>query len=401
MIKELKEISDISKLSDLIPVGQIKTFIKSKAFYRINISPIRWRIEHLLKEFFRMDLTVFYTSNSVYDTDSFLQTDADLDTMTDMSSMIMYRNTPIWLETDTYEKEVAQGRCIVRKFFYFKTLNTPKHKEMMIEFLDRLLKLSDKQAANGWGGNVSFVANPEGFRGCLTNYKLRSFDNVFIKKEIKDQLITALENFKSKRQWFADNMIPYHFGIMIYGSPGSGKSVLAQAIVKHMHADLHVLSGDCIFELPTVMGRDIPFSTASPDSYRVILVDDIDCGFGKKKKTRWNVGDDTDVEADDRENGLASLLNCLDGMHAPTNCIYIFTTNHIEKLDQALIRPGRIDLKIELNDICDETFTMFCERHFNRTPNIKIRNGITFAELQCKLIEGYSYEDIIEYAKED
>lgn len=389
----IKEIADISRLSDLIPVGQIKDLLKSKAFYRINIDPIRWRIEHLLKEFFRMDLTVFYTSNSVYDTDNKIETESDLDTISDMSSMTMYKNTPIWLETESFERNNQNGRRFIQKFFYFKTLNTRKHKENMMEFLNRLLKLSDKQAANGWGGNVSFVANEEGYRGCLTNYNLRSFDNVFIKEDIKGQLITSLENFKSRRQWFVDNMIPYHFGIMIYGSPGSGKSVLAQAIVKYMHADLHVISGDCIFSLPEILGREVPLNTASPDSYRVILVDDVDCGFVNNKKD--------DDNKNNRENGLASLLNCLDGMPAPTNCIYIFTTNHIEKLDPALIRPGRIDLKIELNDICDETFAMFCERHFNRTPNIKIRNGITFAELQCKLIEGYSYEDIIEYVKED
>ena len=394
-MKMIETIIGASGLKELIPTNQMKSFIKKKAFYRINIDPVRWRIEHLLKEFFQMDLTVFYITDSVYDTDSKIETESDLDTVSDVSSMTMYKNTPIWLESESFERNNNQGRRFIQKLFYMKTLNTQKHKDNMMEFINRLLKLSDKQAANGWGGNVSFVANEEGYRGCLTNYKLRSFDNVFVKKDIKDQLINALENFKSKRQWFADNMIPYHFGIMIHGSPGSGKSVLAQAIVKYMHADLHVISGDCIFSLPEVLGREIPLNTASPDSYRVILVDDVDCGFANDKK------DDNDDDKNNRENGLASLLNCLDGMHAPTNCIYIFTTNHIEKLDPALIRPGRIDLKIELNDICDETFTMFCERHFNRTPNIKIRNGITFADLQCKLIEGYSYDDIVKYVKEE
>jgi ATP-dependent 26S proteasome regulatory subunit len=90
----------------------------------------------------------------------------------------------------------------------------------------------------------------------------------------------------------------------------------------------------------------------------------------------------------------------LDGIGAPTNVIYIFTTNHVEMLDPALIRPGRIDLMVEMKTAVPETLEQFLKFHYPDTsiPAItSVRDGITFAELQTKVLQGCSVEDIIAY----
>jgi chaperone BCS1 len=100
-------------------------------------------------------------------------------------------------------------------------------------------------------------------------------------------------------------------------------------------------------------------------------------------------------DKNDRENGMASLLNTLDGFAAPRNTIYIFTTNHIEKLDPALIRPGRIDLKIDIGGVTKETFDQFSMKYYNQTiQDIDIPENLTFAELQTYVMQGMSLEDI-------
>ena len=76
------------------------------------------------------------------------------------------------------------------------------------------------------------------------------------------------------------------------------------------------------------------------------------------------------------------------------------TTNHVEMLDPALIRPGRIDLMVEMKTAVTETLEQFLKFHYPNTkiPTItSVRDGITFAELQTKVLQGYSVEDIIAY----
>ena len=80
--------------------------------------------------------------------------------------------------------------------------------------------------------------------------------------------------------------------------------------------------------------------------------------------------------------------------------IYIFTTNHIDKLDPALIRPGRIDLKIEVGCVCKETFDQFCKRHYGKEPHVDIKPGITFAQLQVEVMKEKSYEELIKFVTE-
>ena len=98
--------------------------------------------------------------------------------------------------------------------------------------------------------------------------------------------------------------------------------------------------------------------------------------------------------------GFAQLLNYLDGTDSPENVIFVFTTNHIETLDPALIRPGRCDLKIEITSICEETLNQFMKFHFNKElHDIKIPEGLTFAYLQNELIRGASFEEMCEYIR--
>jgi ATP-dependent 26S proteasome regulatory subunit len=96
-------------------------------------------------------------------------------------------------------------------------------------------------------------------------------------------------------------------------------------------------------------------------------------------------------------------LNSIDGVCAPFNVVFIFTTNHIEKLDPALLRPGRIDLCVEIKPVCLETFTEFMIHHFGdiKIPKtLKIKDGITFAKLQLMVMNHASPKEIMDYVKE-
>jgi mitochondrial chaperone BCS1 len=84
----------------------------------------------------------------------------------------------------------------------------------------------------------------------------------------------------------------------------------------------------------------------------VLLFEDIDCMKGGQKRESASSTDKQDGKKESISNGvtLSGLLNVLDGFFAPTGVLFMMTTNHIETLDSALLRPGRIDYKLYLGN---------------------------------------------------
>lgn len=229
----------------------------------------------------------------------------------------------------------------------------------------------------------------------------RTFNDVFIPLDQKILLMSSVDAFIAKRDWYFEHNIPYHFGIMLYGIPGSGKTSVAQAIASYIKADLHIIQGDRIEGLPYMMRNEISTDTGSKHRYQIILVEDIDCGF-ISSQSRFLITDDNKPKDDAKQSGFASILNAIDGIGATANTIWMFTTNHIERLDPALIRPGRIDLKLEIGEITLETLNMFLKNHYDKeyTGDLSIKKGLTFAMLQTEVMRGKSFEEIIDICKE-
>jgi chaperone BCS1 len=154
-----------------------------------------------------------------------------------------------------------------------------------------------------------------------------------------------------------------------------------------------------------MIGAEIPEDTMSPDLYTIVVVEDIDCGFADPEPDTCDDVSDNNLRFTPRNRkvGLATILNSIDGMCAPRNTIFIFTTNHIEKLDPALIRPGRIDLKIEINGITNETFGKFCKFHYGEAPkdDININTELTFADLQLEVMKGSTMDELIEFVRKE
>ena len=290
-----------------------------------------------------------------------------------------------------------------------KTLNEKHCKETLDKFISKLRKRQLKINAEKWGYNNSINRSGTGnFQPYNTDIKRRTFNDVFINSKDKDCLINTIDEFVNKRKWYVENNLPYHLGILLYGPPGTGKSVIAQAIADHVNARLLVLNGDDIGFIAE--SADLASYKPTENSYTVFLVEDVDCGFAMKdiiRPMKWNTYDDDETDDTDDEKkrpaGLATILNCSDGFGAPENVIYVLTTNHIENLDPALIRPGRCDLKIEVGYVCEETFKQFIKFHYGVDINypIIINRQITFAELQIHVMRGETVDQLIEFMKGD
>jgi len=175
----------------------------------------------------------------------------------------------------------------------------------------------------------------------------KTFDKLFF--EQKDDLLKRLDRFMNDSDYYKRNGKSRNLGLLLYGKPGCGKTSTIKAISHYTNKHLIEISLKDIKSFTSL--QDIFYSEEfdCPDDreYRsrritndrkIIILEDVDCcGLARSE------------DEDEENNGitLANILNIIDGIIEQPGRILIMSTNYPEKLDPALLRAGRIDMKIE------------------------------------------------------
>lgn len=224
-----------------------------------------------------------------------------------------------------------------------------------------------------------------GYWEYITHQNKRDMNTIFLDKKIKQSIIDIINNFLNNEPWYIERGIPYQLGLLFYGTPGSGKTSLIKAIASYFNKQIAVTDAYKLYQ-----------SIINIPENSILVIEDIDA-FGNTHKRGEDSKPDTPekdckpgiekVEEEMSAMGLSELLNSLDGLISIHGRIIIMTTNHIEKLDAALIRPGRIDYKIEISYISITAFieflTIFFQADFTYLSDRKIKQT-TIAELQTE-----------------
>ena len=234
-------------------------------------------------------------------------------------------------------------------------------------------------------------------RGTLPH---RPVESVFIEESKRQLLLQTLDNFINREEWYKQHGIPYQLGILLHGIPGSGKSSLIKAIASYLKYDIYYLSASQLYKLED--GLD-----SLPGKRSIMVIEDIDCEPATHSRTTSEKHEIVSVTGpQDKTNSidkmltmtnLADILNLVDGLCSTHGRIMIMTTNRIDKLDPALIRPGRIDLKLEVGYVNREIFDQFTMSFFDRvvSDKIVISDKLTCAELQDMVLQGMDIIDIL------
>jgi hypothetical protein len=206
----------------------------------------------------------------------------------------------------------------------------------------------------------------------------REKDSVILKEGQMDRVIDHIRQFRQNEEEYDKFGIPFRTGIMLSGTPGSGKTSTATVVANELDMDVYYLSilameGDS--DLETSIGR-------VPPNVMVVL-EDIDAVRATKDRseelTAADVPNNNDVS-------LSALLNVLDGMQSPRGVVFVMTTNHPEKLDPALKRPGRVDLHEHLTHLDHHQLTQMINYYSGGTydgfiPYVDPEDEITSAEV--------------------
>ncbi|KAG8742023.1 hypothetical protein FRC10_002099 [Ceratobasidium sp. 414] len=169
--------------------------------------------------------------------------------------------------------------------------------------------------------------------------------SIVLDPEIKDMVMEDAKDFMSSESWYADRGIPFRRGYLLYGAPGSGKTSLIHALAGELKLDVYVISlsrrGFDDAKLNEMIS-DLP-------PRAIALIEDIDASFTTAVGVRGS-GTTSNIGSGGDDGGgvtLAGLLGAIDGVAAQEGRLLFATTNHIEVLDPALTRPGRMDVHIE------------------------------------------------------
>lgn len=169
-----------------------------------------------------------------------------------------------------------------------------------------------------------------GYWQCLGRRKMRSLESVILPTGLVESLLADAKEFLSKELWYREVGIPWHRGYLFHGVPGSGKTSIASALAGALGLDLYVLN------IGGSQMNDEKLASLMSDvnAGSVIVMEDVDCTIP-----------DRNTEAN--KVTLSGLLNCLDGIMSREGCIIIMTTNFRKAIDEALLRPGRVDVEME------------------------------------------------------
>jgi chaperone BCS1 len=154
-------------------------------------------------------------------------------------------------------------------------------------------------------------------------------ESVILPQGLMESLIGDVREFLTRRTWYHERGIPYRRGFLLYGPPGTGKSSAVIAVASALRMDIAILS----LVNSSIDDDDLCQLLSECPPNAIVLIEDIDCVFVERKAS------------EDKQNKLtfSGLLNGLDGVAAGEGRVLFATTNHPERLDPALVRPGRID----------------------------------------------------------
>lgn len=202
-------------------------------------------------------------------------------------------------------------------------------------------------------------------------YQPRSKESIISKTNIVQDIIDDIQQFEENEDWYLDKGIPYHRGYMLYGPPGNGKSSIIFTVASELKKNLALTSLSHIAESSL---RQL-FATLPKDT--ILVIEDIDTyNITRERSNEITINSKAvafpinSQKEEFQSMSLSSLLNSLDGIGTKHGLIVFMTTNHIDKLDAALVRPGRIDRKYELlNPNKDEAALMFKKFFPNATDS--------------------------------
>lgn len=277
--------------------------------------------------------------------------------------LFRYKNIPVWLKRELSKSEKGE----------FETIHLTALTRSQNFFRDLLAEAYEIANSNENKKTRIYINSSWDWYEVGRNDP-RTIDTVVSPNA--QELLDDVKHFLGRKEWYRSVGIPYRRGYLLYGEPGNGKSSLAAAIAGETGMNLCVLS----IASKNTDDERLAYLMARVPENSIVLLEDVDAAFNGREKSEENASQVT----------MSGLLNALDGVCVREGQIVIMTTNHKEKLDPALIRPGRADKQIYMGDATYQQAEEMYLRFFNNPVNAKefasSHVGVSMASIQNDLL---------------
>ena len=223
-------------------------------------------------------------------------------------------------------------------------------------FTQMLMEAREAAMAEATNRTTLFKARGHEWQVIGTPRRKRPLDSVVLAEGQAGRIVRDVQEFLEQSHWYEERGIPYRRGYLLHGPPGCGKSSFIAALAGAVDLSICVLSLSSMYLSNDVL--DTLLSNAPVKS--IILLEDIDAAFGNRQ---FDANDKRHVGM---QGGVtfSGLLNALDGVTSSEGRILIMTTNHVERLDPALVRPGRVDMREEFTYCTSEQLSRMYQRFY-------------------------------------
>lgn len=267
-----------------------------------------------------------------------------------------------------YEQPVGLSHMV--KCHEILKIYSDENKEILEEFIKKAYHYNRPRANNMI--NVTIFKN---FWTKLNKLPIRDIDTVYIESNEKDKLLNDIIEFIDEEDTYNHYGIPYKRTYLFEGLPGSGKTSLIFAIASKLKMDISIFNFG-----PDVDDAIFMKAISSLPANSILLLEDVDALF---------------VERESKVKSCISfsgILNTLDGVSRRHKLITFITTNYVDKLDSALLRPGRIDYIVNFTYACKEQIEMmFKQFRPNDSSFEEFYNKIKHREYSTAILQKFFF----------
>ena len=203
------------------------------------------------------------------------------------------------------------------------------------------------------GKTVIYTSRNMGWEQSGEPRRRRPFESVVLEEGLSNKILEDVQEFLRARTWYLDRGIPYRRGYLLHGPPGTGKTSFVQALAGMLDFNIAMLSlsqRGLTDDLLNHLLLNVPPKT-------IVLLEDADAAFSNRRQRDGEGYSGANVT-------YSGLLNALDVVASAEERIIFMTTNHIERLDDALIRPGRVDMTVHLGNATEWQMEKLWDRFY-------------------------------------